>query len=40
MRKKEIVENDKAKIAEVIQELDKKKEEALHTAFEKVNKVL
>jgi structural maintenance of chromosome 2 len=38
MRKKEIVENDKAKIAEVIQELDKKKEEALHTAFEKVNR--
>ena len=38
-RKKKIVENDKAKIAELIKELDQKKNEALKTAWQKVNKV-
>ena len=39
MKKKSIVENDKAKIEQVIAELDEKKNEALKKAFEKVNKV-
>ena len=33
------MENDKAKIAELIKELDQKKNEALKTAWQKVNKV-
>ena len=37
MKKKAIVENDKAKIEQVIAELDEKKNEALKKAFEKVN---
>lgn len=37
MKKKSIVENDKAKIEQVIAELDEKKNEALKKAFEKVN---
>ena len=37
MKKKGIVENDKAKIEQVIAELDEKKNEALKKAFEKVN---
>ena len=39
LRKKIIVENDKAKIAELIKELDQKKNEALEKAHERVNKV-
>lgn len=39
MKKKKIVENDKAKIAELIAELDQKKNEALQGAYERVNKV-
>ncbi|RXG57275.1 Structural maintenance of chromosomes protein 2 [Armadillidium vulgare] len=38
MRKKQIVENDKAKIETVIRELDEKKKEALKQAWESVNK--
>ncbi|XP_018012651.2 structural maintenance of chromosomes protein 2, partial [Hyalella azteca] len=38
MRKKQIVENDKAKIETVIRELDEKKKEALRQAWEQVNK--
>jgi len=38
MKKKEIVENDKAKIVETIQELDKMKKEALRKAWDQVNK--
>lgn len=38
MKKKTIVEKDKAKIAELITELDQKKKEALETAWKKVNK--
>ncbi|XP_019850315.1 PREDICTED: structural maintenance of chromosomes protein 2-like [Amphimedon queenslandica] len=38
MKKKKIVENDKAKIAELIQELDQKKNEALQTAWSRVNR--
>jgi hypothetical protein len=37
MKKKSIVENDKAKIEQVIAELDEKKNEALKRAFESVN---
>ncbi|NWU70394.1 SMC2 protein, partial [Pterocles burchelli] len=37
MKKKRIVENDKAKILAVIEELDQKKTEALHIAWKKVN---
>lgn len=37
MKKKSIVENDKAKIEQVIAELDEKKNEALKKAFERVN---
>lgn len=36
MRKKRIVENDKSKILETIDELDRKKTEALHMAWKKV----
>lgn len=36
MRKKRIVENDKAKIETVIRELDEKKKEALRQAWEQV----
>ena len=39
LKKKKIVENDKAKIAELIAELDQKKNEALQGAYERVNKV-
>ena len=39
MKKKDIVENDKTKIASVISELDQKKNEALQTAWKRVNKV-
>ncbi len=39
LKKKEIVENDKAKIAELITELDQKKNEALRGAWERVNRV-
>lgn len=39
MKKKKIVENDKAKISELITELDQKKNEALQTAWKRVNKV-
>ncbi|XP_047490218.1 structural maintenance of chromosomes protein 2-like [Penaeus chinensis] len=38
MRKKRIVENDKAKIEKVIKELDEKKKEALRQAWEQVNR--
>ncbi|XP_037230207.1 structural maintenance of chromosomes protein 2 isoform X1 [Falco rusticolus] len=38
MRKKRIVENDKLKILETIEELDQKKNEVLQIAWEKVNK--
>ena len=38
MRKKEIVENDKSKIANLISELDAKKNEALDKAWHQVNK--
>lgn len=37
MRKKQIVENDKAKIETVIRELDEKKKEALKQAWESVS---
>uniref|UniRef100_A0A672S6L5 Structural maintenance of chromosomes protein n=1 Tax=Sinocyclocheilus grahami TaxID=75366 RepID=A0A672S6L5_SINGR len=37
-KKKRIVENDKAKILETIEELDHKKNEALNVAWQKVNK--
>lgn len=39
VKKKEIVENDKLKIGELITQLDHKKNEALLLAYEKVNKV-
>ena len=39
MKKKKIVENDRAKIEEVIRELDEKKNEALRKAHQQVNKV-
>ncbi|XP_021236824.1 structural maintenance of chromosomes protein 2 isoform X2 [Numida meleagris] len=38
MKKKRIVENDKIKILATIEELDRKKNKALHIAWEKVNK--
>ncbi|XP_057698468.1 LOW QUALITY PROTEIN: structural maintenance of chromosomes protein 2 [Corythoichthys intestinalis] len=38
MKKKRIVENDKAKILQTIEELDQKKNEALNVAWQKVNK--
>lgn len=38
MEKKRIIENDKAKIEAVISELDEKKNEALNTTWQKVNK--
>lgn len=38
MKKKRIVENDKAKILQTIEELDQKKNEALKIAWQKVNK--
>lgn len=37
MRKKRIVENDKAKIEKVILELDEKKKAALRQAWERVS---
>ncbi|NXI91178.1 SMC2 protein, partial [Psophia crepitans] len=37
MKKKRIVENDKSKILAAIEELDRKKTEALHIAWQKVN---
>lgn len=39
MRKKRIVENDKAKIETVIRELDEKKKAALRQAWENVSRV-
>lgn len=36
MKKKRIVENDKAKILQTIAELDQKKNEALNVAWQKV----
>lgn len=36
MKKKRIVENDKAKILQTIKELDQKKNEALNVAWQKV----
>ena len=39
MKKREIVLNDKAKIAAVIKELDEKKNEALKKAHAQVNRV-
>lgn len=36
MKKKRIVENDKAKILQTIEELDQKKNEALNLAWQKV----
>lgn len=36
MRRQRIVENDKAKILETIEELDQKKTEALYVAWKKV----
>ena len=39
LKKKKIVENDKAKIAELIEELDQKKNEALRGAYKRVNQV-
>ena len=36
MKKKRIVENDKAKILQTIEELDQKKNEALNVAWQKV----
>lgn len=39
MKKRKVVLNDKAKIASVIEELDKKKKAALIKAWEQVNKV-
>ncbi|NXS93446.1 SMC2 protein, partial [Jacana jacana] len=38
MKKKRIVENDKSKILATIKELDRKKTQALHIAWKKVNK--
>ncbi|XP_075067038.1 structural maintenance of chromosomes protein 2 [Mixophyes fleayi] len=38
MKKKRIVENDKSKILDTIEELDQKKNEALNIAWQKVNK--
>uniref|UniRef100_A0A8C9QRZ1 Structural maintenance of chromosomes protein n=1 Tax=Scleropages formosus TaxID=113540 RepID=A0A8C9QRZ1_SCLFO len=38
MKKKRIVENDKSKILKTIEELDRKKNEALNIAWQKVNK--
>ncbi|CAL8332184.1 unnamed protein product [Lota lota] len=38
MKKKRIVENDKSKILQTIEELDQKKNEALNVAWQKVNK--
>nr|XP_020452789.1 structural maintenance of chromosomes protein 2 [Monopterus albus] len=38
MKKKRIVENDKAKILQTIEELDQKKKDALNVAWQKVNK--
>jgi structural maintenance of chromosome 2 len=38
MEKKKIIENDKAKIEAVIRELEEKKNEALNTTWQKVNK--
>ena len=38
MEKKRIIENDKAKIEAVIAELEEKKNEALKTTWQKVNK--
>jgi structural maintenance of chromosome 2 len=38
MEKKRIIENDKAKLLAVIEELDQKKKEALEKTWEKVNK--
>ncbi|CAL1601519.1 unnamed protein product [Knipowitschia caucasica] len=38
MKRKRIVENDKAKILQTIEELDQKKNEALNLAWQKVNK--
>ncbi len=38
MEKRMIIENDKAKIQAVIEELDEKKNEALKTTWKKVNK--
>jgi len=40
MKKKKIVENDKAKIEALIVELDEKKNAAIQGAFQQVNKVL
>lgn len=37
MKKKRIVENDKAKILQTIEELDQKKNEALNLAWQKVD---
>lgn len=37
MKKKRIVENDKAKILQTIKELDQKKNEALNLAWQKVS---
>lgn len=39
MKKKRIVENDKATIEAVIKELDEKKNEALRKAWQQINKV-
>ena len=39
LKKKGIVEKDKAKISELITELDQKKNEALKSAYERVNQV-
>ena len=36
MKKKRIVENDKSKILQTIEELDQKKKEALNIAWQKV----
>lgn len=40
MKKKRIVENDKAKILQTIEELDQKKNEALNLAWQKVESLL
>lgn len=40
MKKKRIVENDKAKILQTIMELDQKKNEALNLAWQKVSLAL
>ena len=40
MKKKSIVENDKAKIEKLIVELDEKKNAALQGAYQQVNKVV